>query len=419
MSRRNVSSTLGSCSWALACALVPLLGSGTAFARAPAAATPTDTAAATKSGAQSTASSGETGMANAGAASVPPITPVEKKAARLSNEALGADFSAERYKVGEKKLHEAIRICNKPEACSTSFQARLHRDLGFIYVTAMDRVDDGKDEFAIALNLDPSVILPFLQQTGAATKAFADVKARLARGEVLPRPPPPPPPVVTPKPEPAPKAAKAPKAKAASKAKPAEKAAPGEVAPEDIVLEEEPEPKAKVERQPKAETADPDKSADFTAAETASESSVVNWLTLTLRQDLVIHSATSNVCSAGSRYECFAQGERTELTTNEFTSGGNRISGTTVSQGSLRILLGYERVVYPDVSVGARVGSVLYGASQRTSSDPRFLYFMAKKGYVVDGSRSVQKAGSATIPFNFGRRWRGRWKNNRALRRAR
>jgi len=52
------------------------------------------------------------------------------------------------------------------------FRPGCNRDLGYLYVTAMELDDEGKDEFAIALNLDSTVVLPFLQQTGAATKPF-------------------------------------------------------------------------------------------------------------------------------------------------------------------------------------------------------------------------------------------------------
>jgi len=369
----------------LALAAVMSLKSGFALARESSASGAPSSSGASKPSTRvnATASSSDTGMANAGAATVPPVTPVEKKAARLSNEALGVDFSAGRFKISEKKLREAIRIC-KPEVCSTSFQARLHRDLGFVYVTALERVDDGKDEFAIALNLDPTVVLPFLQQTGAATKAFADVKARLARGEILPKPAP----VVTPKEEPAPvvtpKAATTPKVapKVASKPKAAPKAANTSkaVIAEEITLEEAPE----AEPSPKGEAATeqkapPSKSSDAASSDASGDNTpggrVVNWLTLSLQQNLVIHSSTPGACSAGSQYECFALGQRTTLGTADFTPGGNQISGTTILPGTFRVLLGYERVVFPDESVGIRVGSVLYGKGQRMTTDPSFLYF--------------------------------------------
>ena len=90
---------------------------------------------------------------NTGVATIPATTPAEKQAAKLSSAALGADFRAGHFTVCEEKLREAIRIC-VPEVCSAGFQARLHRDLGYIYVGGFKRVDDGKDEFTAALSLD-------------------------------------------------------------------------------------------------------------------------------------------------------------------------------------------------------------------------------------------------------------------------
>jgi len=60
--------------------------------------------------------------------------------------------------LAEKKLREAIQICLL-QSCTVGFQARLHRDLGVVYVAGMKRVEDGKDEFAMALTADATVIL--------------------------------------------------------------------------------------------------------------------------------------------------------------------------------------------------------------------------------------------------------------------
>jgi hypothetical protein len=111
----------------------------------------------------------------------------------------------------------------------------------------------------------------------------------------------------------------------------------------------------------------------------------LNWVTLSIQQDLVFLSKTSNACGLGSRYECFdAAGQRELLTLDPnatgpnqilFAPGGNQISGSGALPGTLRVLLGYERVVHPNVSVGARVGSVITGKALRMNGDTPFLYF--------------------------------------------
>jgi hypothetical protein len=265
--------------------------------------------------------------ASAGVATVPPKTPTEKKAARLSAEALGADFKAGRFTVSEEKLREAIRICG-PGLCSTSFQARLHRDLAYVYVDGFLRVDDGKDEFTAALSLDATVALTAPMQTSTAIKAFSDAKAQLS--------------------------GRAPKGK--------------KVEPAEVTLQSAP----------------PEPS---TAHENSDESDnggrLANWVTLSIEQDLVFHSPTPGACGATSRYECFdAMGQRQVIDvgynlpgTNQVVAGGNQISGSGALPATLRVLVGYERVVHPNVTVGVRVGSVITGKPRHMDTDKPFLFF--------------------------------------------
>lgn len=316
----------------------------TALARAPSASGAAATSAApsgssgpsrqpSASGAAATSSASTAGApapepSTTGIATVPAKTPVEKQAARLSAEALGADFKAGHFTTSEQKLREAIRICT-PEVCSAGFQARLHRDLGFVYVGGFLRIDDGKDEFTAALSLDPTVALTAPMQTSEVTKAFAETKAQLFGGQST-----------------------AEKTAAAAPPAPPPAAAPA------------PPPPAPIES---PEASDAHGSGDR----------ILNWVTLSIQQDLVFHSKTPDACSAGSRYECFyADGDRKIFySPNEYVAGGNQISGSGALPGTLRLLVGFERVVHPNVSLGIRVGSVLTGKAHRMATDQPFLYF--------------------------------------------
>jgi len=274
--------------------------------------------AASKTKTPSAASPSDSHLAGVGAASVPPSTPTEKRAAKLAKAAVGPDFDAGRYQAGEKKLREAILICT-PKLCSNSFSARLHRDLGFIYIAGLEKADEGRDEFEAALNLDSTVLLPFLMQTGAVHKAFDEVKERIKKRAV---------------------------------------SAP--VQAEHVELND-------------AASKEPDESAE--GESTSSESKgvpkrVVNWLSLAVQQDLVIHAKSSNVCAAGSAYECFDSSGGNQV----LPAGASQISGTTLSRGALRLLLGFDRVVFPDASVGVRAGVALFGQGRRLTTDPK--YFM-------------------------------------------
>lgn len=280
---------------------------------------------ATSSGmASSTAGVAPLNDASAGVATVPPKTPTEKKAARLSAEALGANFKAGRFIVSEEKLREAIRICG-PGVCSTAFQARLHRDLAYVYVDGFLRIDDGRDEFTAALSLDATVALTAPMQTSTAIKAFSDAKARLSGG------------------------------------------APKKVEPADVTLQSAPP-------EPPTSNDNPDESYNG--------GRLANWVMLSIEQDLVFHSPTADACGAGSRYECFdVVGNRqpisigTILPGGSQVIGGDQISGSGALPGTLRILVGYERVVHPNVTVGVRLGSVITGKPRHMDTDTPFLFF--------------------------------------------
>lgn len=251
-----------------------------------------------------------------GVATVPPTTATEKQAAKLSAEALGPLLRSRQLKLGELRLREAIRICG-PEVCSTAFSARLHRDLGYLYVDALKRVDDGKDEFTVALSLDSTVILAEPMLSLAVTESFADVKKAVVK----------PAPVETPQPtEPA----------------------------------GEPDAEAKPES-----PGDP----------------LLNWFSLSLQGDMVIRSGASPVCNGLSgSYRCYGENNLWEPGFDKdgnprFEAGSNQLDGTKVNLGTTRILLGYDRVVAHPITVGVRLGMLLSGKPLRHPSDSAVMSF--------------------------------------------
>ncbi len=279
---------------------------------------------------------------SSGIASVVPETPTEKKAAKMSADALGPIYRARGYQVSESKLRDAIRICG-PEVCSQPFQARLHRDLGYLYVDGMKRVDDGKDEFTLALTLDPTVILTNSMLSLAVTQAFAETKKQVegaesaqAAASAPPPAPPPPPPVQS-------------------------------------------------------------KSVGDTDSSESSER-VENWVSLSLQQDFVFHSQTLNVCAtAGSPYECFdasSPPQRVLLNPGDYVPGSNQISKGGPILATTRIFVGYDRVVLPNVTVGGRLGSVIAGKGLRMVTDTAFAFLHVEaRAALVIGSDPFSKNG--------------------------
>ncbi len=257
----------------------------------------------------------ETNSSGSSPASVEPSTPAEKRAAKLAKEATGADFRSGRHAVAEKKLREAIQICLM-QKCSVPFQARLHRDLGIVYVAGMKRVEDGKDEFTAALTADATVILPDSMDTAAVKEAFADVKASMAS-------------------EPSSTAAADSSASAA---------------------DAKPEPESNPSKAKHASHPDGEASQDIAEPPEAKTCgrAFLNWFSLGLEQDIIFHSSTLNACSTGSRYQCFdRQGQLVPV--DNFVPGGNQVSGG-VTSGTWRILVGYDRVFARQVFAGLAPG---------------------------------------------------------------
>jgi len=265
-----------------------------------------------------------------GVATVAPKNATEKQAARYSREALGVDFEAGHFFLGEGKLREAIRICES--ACSVPFQSRLHRDLGFLYVSGLEHLDDAREQFSVAATMDPTVALtPDMRISGvtevfdkAITKGSKNTrKRRLAQSE-----------------------------------------------------SEKPEAELEPDLTPAQEEPAGDRNLDVSSApDNAAQMDLVrNWFTLSIQQDWVYHARTLEACGPSGPYRCFdADKVYRVLAPGQF--GGNQVSGGGALPGMLRLLVGFDRVVHPHLSLGIRVGSVISGKAPTLANDQSVLGF--------------------------------------------
>jgi hypothetical protein len=260
------------------------------------------------------------GLATDGVAVVRATTPTEKRAAALASEAMNADFLNTDFAGAEKKLRRAVEMCLKRDSCSVPFLARLHRDIGVVYIVGMERIEDGKDEFATALSADATVAIVPETNTEAIESAFIEVKRSILEEE-------------QPKPE-----------------------HPGRAAPR--------------RRERAQESPMPTPGADAWR-------DVKNWISLGLQQDFMVHTSTDNVCNAGSRYRCYdAQTIPQDYTgVPQATIRGNEISAAGFKAGTLRLLLGYERLLSKNFSLGLKVGMLISGKAPRYPTDPAILQF--------------------------------------------
>lgn len=310
------------------------------FAKPPASSASSPTTASTTSASGSAASNSSA----ADQASVEPSTPGEKRAAKLANEATGADFRAGRHAAAEKKLRDAIQIC-MVQSCSDPFKARLHRDLGFVYVAGMKRVEDGKDEFTAALTTDASVVLtPAMEDKPAVKQAFGEVKGAMSSAQSS--------------------AATSDADTSATNDGKSE----SESKPADAKKSSKRDANTEQDSEATRDTAEP---PDVKAAR-----AFLNWFSLAIEQDIVFHSQTPNACSTGSRYTCFDR-QGVQVPVNNFVPGGNEVSGGFAS-GTWRLLLGYDRVFASRFSLGLKVGSVISGKPEIAPGQPGFKYFHAE-----------------------------------------
>jgi hypothetical protein len=119
--------------------------------------------------------------------------PKDVEAQDLAKKAIYTDYLGTKFADAEKKLKQALLLCEPEAACSAPVRARIRCDLGVVYVGGMNRVDDGKEQFAEALRQDPSVAPDKDLVSPEIEAAFAEVK-RAPSGEKKPTPPKPQPP---------------------------------------------------------------------------------------------------------------------------------------------------------------------------------------------------------------------------------
>ena len=105
----------------------------------------------------------------------------DAEATQLADEALLSDYLAMNFDGAVSKLTKAIRLCGG-DKCSGKTLARVHRDLGVVYIAGLGKAADGKAEFVAALTADPSVQLDADLATDEVKAVFAEVQASIGGG---------------------------------------------------------------------------------------------------------------------------------------------------------------------------------------------------------------------------------------------
>ncbi|MEP7120887.1 MAG: hypothetical protein ABJE95_08260 [Byssovorax sp.] len=100
----------------------------------------------------------------------------EAAALDLAKKAISVDYLDTRFPDAEKKLRQALTLCEPEAACSDKVRARLHAALGVVYVGGMGKRDEGKAELVEALKKDPTVSLDADLVSPEIEAAFAEAK---------------------------------------------------------------------------------------------------------------------------------------------------------------------------------------------------------------------------------------------------
>ncbi len=115
--------------------------------------------------------------------------PKDGEAEELAKKAIYTDYLGTKFTDAEKKLKQAIALCEPAAVCSPKVRARLRCDLGIVYVGGMSKLDEGKAQFAEALKQDPTVTPDSDLVSPEIEAAFAEAKKGGGAAAPTPKPP--------------------------------------------------------------------------------------------------------------------------------------------------------------------------------------------------------------------------------------
>lgn len=229
--------------------------------------------------------------------------PQDAAAIRLADQAIQDDYLNTKFKRAETKLKKAIKLCGK-DRCSSDVLARIYRDLGVVLIAGRKNGRRGRDAFARAVQTDPEIRLDPDLSTPEVEKAFVEVGGQGMSTEKEPE---------------------------------------GEGEDSAVTLEED-----EAEGAPEAD---------------APVGPKKNYVSLSVQQDLLLHSRDTRACVSG-RYTCFD--ESGEYGGPIYAGYGNEVT-PGIGLATTRVLLGYERLVLSRLLVGARAGFAFGGGPSGTS----------------------------------------------------
>ncbi|MFP6683404.1 MAG: hypothetical protein VB934_01775 [Polyangiaceae bacterium] len=308
------------------------------------------------------------------------------------------------------KLEELIKSC--ASSCSAPTRARVQAAYGVVLFAGLQENERGSAAFVEALTLDPTVTLDDDLSTKKMRAAFDEAKAKAkAAGVAIPEtgaakaktPETPPAPVATNE------TAKplAPKAEADERVccDTGAECPPGFPICGQEGLENwmpcESDGDCKNGYSCDGASCKPNDSAkaDEPAGDWAK-----NWLSLSAQQDFVFFGSEANVCSGGNQYYCYYEGDvyyEGIPQPGDQAQVGNAVGGG-VGVATTRLMLGYDRSLFENFSLGVRLGYA-FGGGPEVPNGSAFLpvHAAGRVGYWF-GSEPFGRTGLRPFVFLTG-----------------
>jgi hypothetical protein len=254
----------------------------------------------------------------------------DAQAEAARKKALEEDYLQTRFDDAERRLRAAILICGS-DGCSRQVKARLYVALGSVLAGGKKELSDASDAFVEALTFDPKAQIDPDVASSEVTFAFDQAKQQVGKG--------------------------------AGKKKKKKKTADAEATDA---------PKEKPEKAD-AEKADAEKAEAEKAPEPQVPPGEVkrNWLTLAFSPDIAFVSG-DDVCTkaaqASDHLYCLRK-DGSHYVGTPTLGNGDKINGGAVLS-TLRLTLGFDRLIGEHVTLGARLGFAFNGAGGGASFFP-------------------------------------------------
>jgi hypothetical protein len=253
----------------------------------------------------------------------------EAEARKLREEAVYTDYLAMSFADAEAKLRRAIALCEAPESCSRALRARLACDLGVI-AFVLQRTGDAQSQFVAALKEDATVTIDKDLSSVELERQFA-----IAKGGGS--------------------AAAAPSATDCPPQFPGCRSTSKSAA--CVTDDECPAGRACTDGACNAsESAEARARAPFDR----------NWISVAFQADALLMPSATNACAGGTGYTCFGD-DGSYYGDTPLAGADDQVNGG-LTLATSRVLLGYDRAVWENLTLGVRLGYALGGGPQRPTS---------------------------------------------------